>query len=173
MGNSMIPQGLAPPPAAPLLGNVAFIPPGFEGLYLKPFTYNVVFNGTVVGANVGTANVQNDSYFVCTAQYADFWDNATGNTTQTLPQAYPGTVQVIDTSSGSFLMDQPVPISAYFGTAQQPYVWLYRAMVYMPGGQIQVTFTNRLAASQRAQFSFTGFKVYDMQDLQVHTNTNG
>jgi hypothetical protein len=169
----MAQAGLAPPPFATLLGNVAYIPPGFEGLYLKPFSYSVLINPTAVGANVGTTQIQNDSYFVVTSQYAEFWDAATGNTTQLLPQAFAGTVQILDTSSGGFLMDQPVPVASYFGTAQQPYVWLYRGMTYMPGGQLQVTLNQRVVAAQRATFTFTGFKVYDMPDLQIHTKTNG
>jgi hypothetical protein len=49
----------------------------------------------------------------------------------------------------------------------QPKVWLYRAKLWMPGGQIQLELTNGMAASQRVRFTFTGFKVYKVPDSLV------
>jgi len=161
-------QGAAPQPAGVLLGNVAYIPPGLEGFYKEPFSYNIIFNAINAGAVLtGTANVQNDSFFVCTEQTVDIWDSATGNTTNTQPNVAPMLVRVTDSSSGKFAMDQPTPIANYFGTALQPKVWLYRAKLWMPGGQIQLELTNGMAAPQRVRFTFTGFKVYKVPDSLV------
>lgn len=141
--------------------NPAYIPPGFDGYFRQPFTYNINFLAIASGATVtGTANIQNDSYFVVVEQMADIWDSATGNTTNTQPNAAPMLVQLVDTSSGRFQMDQATPIAALFGNAERPFVYLARAQVYRPGGQIQMTLTNNMAASQNVRCSFVGFKVY-------------
>jgi hypothetical protein len=159
-------QGYSPQPGAVLLSNVNYIPPGLEANYKEPFTYNVFF--AAIANNVtltGTANIQNDSWFVCTQQTAEIWDSATGNTTNTSPALAPMLFRISDSSSGKFQMDQPMPLANGFGTALQPKVWLYRSRVYMPGGQLQVELTNGMAASQRVRLSFEGFKVYKMPDV--------
>lgn len=161
MTTGMIPQGYSPGPGAVLIGNVNFIPPGLEDAYKEPFSYSVVFAN--IGAGVTqtqTANVQNDSYFVSVKRLAEIWDQATGNTTNTLPQVAPMLVRILDTSSGKFSMDQPTPIANIFGTGMNPAVDLYRAKIYMPGGQISVELTNGMAAAQRVRITFEGFKVY-------------
>lgn len=168
MGSSahMIDSGIAPGPGSVLLGNVAYIPPGFEGFYKEPFYYNVIFNN-IGGAGVVqtlSANVQNDSYFVCTKQTATIWDAASGNTTNTNPIVAAMRVRILDSSSGKFQMDQPTALSNIFGTANQPAVLLYRARLFMPGGQITVELTNNMAAAQQVQLTFEGFKVYRVPD---------
>lgn len=161
----MIDQGIAPAPGGVLLGNVAYIPPGFEGAYKEPFSYNVIFNNIASNAVLtGTANVQNDSYFVVTTQMAQIWDAATGNTTNTLPQVSAMRVRIMDSSSGKFQMDQPTPVGNIFGTSVQPHVLLYRSRLYMPGGQIQVELTNLMATPQQVVLTFEGFKVYSVPD---------
>lgn len=165
---NMIDQGIAPQPGGVLLGNVAYIPPGLEGRYKEPFSYNIIFANIGNGAvQTGSTNVQNDSYFVATSQCVDIWDAATGNTTNTQPNVAPLLVRVTDSSSGKFSMDQPTPIANLFGTGISPFVWLYRAKLWMPGGQIQVELTNGMAAAQRVRFTFTGFKVYKVGDELV------
>ena len=161
----MIDQGYAPQPGGVLLGNVAYIPPGLEDYYKDPFSYSVLF--AAIGAGVtqtATAQIQNDSYFVVVKQTVDIWDSATGNTTNTQPNLAPMTVRIMDSSSGKFQMDQATPIANLFGTALQPAVYLYRARLYLPGGQISVELTNGMAASQRVRFTFDGFKVYKVPD---------
>lgn len=158
-------QGYAPQPGGVLLSNVNYIPPGLEGRYKEPFSYNIIFAN--IGAGVqqtGTTNIQNDSYFVCTQQMMEIWDQATGNTTNTAPVLAPMTARILDSSSGKFQMDQPTPVANLFGTAQQPKVWLYRARLYLPGGQISVELTNGMAAAQRVRITFEGFKVYKVPD---------
>ena len=163
--SQMIDQGIAPAPGAVLLGNVAYIPPGFEGAYKEPFCYNVIFNSIAAGVvATGTANVQNDSYFVVTTQMAQIWDAASGNTTNTLPQGSAMRVRIMDSSSGKFQMDQPTPIGNIFGTSVQPHVLLYRSRLYMPGGQIQVELTNLMGTAQQVVLTFEGFKVYSVPD---------
>lgn len=158
-------QGYAPQPGNVLLSNVMYIPPGLEGLYKEPFSYNIIFNNIGAGAvQTGTTNVQNDSYFVCTQQMATVWDQATGNTTNTQPNLAPMRVRIQDSSSGKYNMDQPTPLANQFGTAELPKVWLYRAKLYMPGGQIQVELTNNMASSQQVILTFEGFKVYKVPD---------
>ncbi len=162
---AMVHDGMAPQPGGVLLGNVAYIPPGMEGFYKEPFTYNIIFNAIAAGAiTTASANVQNDAYFVCTQQTADIWDSATGNTTNIQPNAAAMRVRIMDSSSGKFNMDQPTPIASQFGTGSQPKVWLYRAKLYMPGGQITAELTNNTAVSQRVVLSFEGFKVYRVPD---------
>lgn len=164
MGTQMIPQGIAPQPGAALFSNVAYIPPGLEGLYKEPFTYNVLFNPIAAGAVVtGTTNIQNDSYFVATTALATIFDSATGRV-NTNPAIAPMYVRLADSSSGKYKMDQATPIAALFGTAEQPKVWLYRANIWMPGGQIQAELTNKMAADQIVYLSFDGFKVYNVPD---------
>lgn len=159
-------QGYAPPPGAVILGNVNYIPPGLEGLYKEQFTYNAVFLNIAQGATQTVqVQIQNDSYFVVVAQMAEIWDAATGNTTNTNPNVAPMTVRIQDSSSGKFLMDQPTPIANVFGTGQQPHVTLYRAKLFLPGGQISVELSNGMAAAQRVRLSFDGFKVYNMPDM--------
>lgn len=157
--------GVAPQPGGVLLGNVAYMPPGFEPFYKEPFSYNVIFNaiGAAVTQTV-TTQINNDSYFVCTQQMAEIWDSATGNTTNIQPNASAMLVKITDSSSGKQNMDQVTPLSAQFGTASQPKVWLYRAKLYLPGGQIQVELTNNHAASQKVRLVFEGFKVYRVPD---------
>lgn len=140
--------------------NPAYIPPGFDGFYRQPFVYTVNFINIGAGGVVtGTANIQNDSYFVTVMQAADIKDNATG-LVDTQPNVAPMLVNLFDSSSGKTLSDQAVPISAWFGNVLAPYVWLARAQVYRPGGQIQVTLTNNMGAAQNVRLSFIGFKVY-------------
>jgi len=163
--SNMVDQGYAPPPGAVILGNVNFIPPGLEQNYKESFTYNAIF--AAIGAGVTqsvTVQIQNDSYFVITQQAAEIWDSATGNTTNTSPRLAPMTVQITDSSSGKNLMDQPTPLGNIFGTGEQPHVSLYRAKLFLPGGQITVTLANGMATSQRVRISFEGFKVYRVPD---------
>jgi hypothetical protein len=161
-------QGLlSPPPGSALFSNVAYIPPGLEGAYKDPFTYNVIFTAsTAASVQTAVANVQNDAYFVCVEQTASIFDSATG-LVNTAPNVAPMLVRIQDTSSGKFKMDVPTPIGALFGTSIAPFVWLYRAPIYMPGGQIQVELTNNMAATQVVRFQFTGFKVYKVPDELV------
>lgn len=141
--------------------NPAYIPPGFDGLFRQPFVYNVVFSSISAGAVVTqSTNIQNDSYFVCVEQNADIWDAATGNTTNTQPNAAPMLVRIIDTSSGKFINDVATPIGNWFGNGIRPFVWLARAQVYRPGGQISVELTNNMGAAQTVRLTFVGFKVY-------------
>lgn len=162
---AMMDQGYSPQPGGVLLSNVNYIPPGLEDLYKEPFSYNVIFAAIAAGATTtGTANIQNDSFFVCTQQMAEIWDSATGNTTNTSPALAPMTARIMDSSSGKFQMDQPTPIANLFGTALQPKVWLYRSRLLLPGGQITVELTNGMAASQRVRLTFEGFKVYKVPD---------
>lgn len=141
--------------------NPAYIPPGFDGAFRQPFVYTINFiNIAGAGAVVtNTANIQNDSYFVVVQQCADIKDNATG-LVDVQPNVAPVLVNLFDSSSGKTLSDQPVPIGAWFGNVFMPYLWLARAQVFRPGGQIQATVTNNLAAAQNIRLSFIGFKVY-------------
>lgn len=140
--------------------NPAYIPPGLDGLFRQPFVYNVVFtNATSGSVTTQTTNIQNDSLFVCVEQMATIFDHATGQTA-TSPDAAPMLVRIVDTSSGKFISDQATPIGAWFGTALRPFVWLTRAQVYRPGGQIQVELTDNMTAAQDVRLSFVGFKVY-------------
>jgi hypothetical protein len=164
MGNNMG-DGIAPSPGAPLLGNVRFMPPGFEDCAKKPFTYNIVFNPIGAQTLVQSVNINNDSYFVVTTQTATIWDYATQYTTNITTDLFPAFVQILDTSSGAFNMNGGVPFGSYFGSAKQPFVWLYRAQLYAPGGQITVTLQSLLAAQQTVTLSFTGFKVFGYADV--------
>jgi len=129
--------------------------------YRQPFVYDVEFlnivNATTV---VNTANVQNDSFFVCVAQMASIFDHATG-LVNTDPAVAPMLVYLVDTSSGKYLSDKPVAIGNWFGTGERPFFWTARAQTYRPGGQIQAQLTNNMAAAQDVRLSFLGFKIYN------------
>jgi hypothetical protein len=154
-------DGIAPPPGAPMLGNVAYIPPGFEDCFKVPFSYVVTFASIGATTQTQTVNINNDSYFAATEQIATIWDAATQDTTHTLASAFPAFVNVLDTSSGRNLMNGPVPIAAYFGDdAGHPFVWLYRAQVFRPGGQITVQLNVLSAGPFTVTLTFTGFKLY-------------
>lgn len=165
---AMVEQGYSPQPGGVLLSNVNYIAPGLEGLYKDPFAYNIIFPVVALNATVtGTANIQNDSYFVCTQQMIEIWDSATGNTTNTSPALAPMLFRILDSSTGKFQMDQPMPVANGFGTALQPKVWLYRSRIYMPGGQLSMELTSGMAASQRVRVTFEGFKVYKVPDVMA------
>lgn len=157
----LINQGISPSPGAVLIGNVNYIPPGLEGSYMEPFCYSVIFASIATGVTqTQSTNVQNDSYFVAVKRLLENWDQATGNTTNTLPQVTPMLARILDTSSGKFSMDQPTPVANIFGTGMNPAVELYRAKLYMPGGQISVELTNGMSTTQRVRITFEGFKIY-------------
>lgn len=161
----MMDSGYSPTPGNVMLSNVNYIAPGLEGYYKEPFTYNIFFANAVLNVTQsGTANIQNDSFFVCTQQMVEIWDAATGNTTNLAPTAAAMLVNIKDSSSGKYQMDQAMPLANTFGTALQPKVWLYRSRIYMPGGQLTLELTNQMAAAQRVRFSFEGFKVYKVPD---------
>lgn len=165
MTTPMIDQGYSPQPGGVLLSNVNYIPPGLEGLYKDPFSYTIIFATITAGQQLtGTAQIQNDAFFVCTQQMMEIWDSATGNTTRTDPAAAPMLARLMDSSSGKYQQDQPTPVANMFGTAEQPKVWLYRARLYLPGGQISMELTNGMATSQRVRVTFEGFKVYKVPD---------
>lgn len=162
--NVMDNRGMAPPPGAAIIGNVAYVPPGLEPYFKRAFSYNILYNTIAGGATQpGSVQINNDSYFVIVQATADIWD-ATGNTTNLSPDVAPMTVVISDTSSGQNMMDQATPIGALFGTAKQPFVWQYRANLLNPGGQLNVILANRLATAQRVQLTFSGFKVYPQPD---------
>lgn len=163
--SDMVHEGYAPSPGAAIAGNVAYIPPGFADFYKEPFTYNVIVNPATAGAvTPGQTQIQNDSYFVWTQGTVTIWDAATQRTTNIQPNLAPLLVRVFDSSSGKVMMDQPTPIGNVFGTGLNPVVFLYRAKIFQPGGQIQVEVTNQLAADQAVRMSFTGFKIYKVAD---------
>lgn len=129
--------------------------------FRQPFVYNVEFLNIINATTVqNTTNIQNDSFFVCTEQAASIFDHATG-LVNTSPIVAPMLVNLVDTSSGKFLSDRPVAIGNWFGTASLPFLWIARAQVYRPGGQLQATVTNNMAAAQDVRLSFIGFKIYN------------
>lgn len=162
--SDMLHEGYAPGAGATLVGNVAYIPPGFADFYKEPFTYSITITVGAGAAASGETSVQNDSYFVWTQGACTIWDSATQNTTNLQPAVAPILVRVFDSSSGKQLQDRPIPISAQFGTGLQPVVFLFRAKVFLPGGQIQAEVTNQTAASQTVRLCFTGFKIYKVAD---------
>jgi len=146
--------------------NPNYISPGVDSQhgvvwFRQPFVYTITFlNILAAGVVTNTTNIQNDSYFVCTEQTAFIVDHATGNTTITDPAVAPMLVQIVDTSSGKFISDNPVALANWFGTGERPFVWLARAQVYRPGGQIQAQLTNNMATAQDVRLAFIGFKIY-------------
>jgi hypothetical protein len=166
MGTSVMDnRGIAPPPGAAIIGNVAYIPPGLEPYFKRAFTYNILYNPINAGQTLpGSVQINNDSYFVIVQATADIWDSATGNTTNTSPDVAPMTVIITDSSSGQQMMDQATPLGALFGTAKQPFVWQYRSNLLNPGGQLTVNLANRMGTNQRVTLSFSGFKIYPQPD---------
>lgn len=166
-------QGIAPPPGVTLASNVAYIPPGLEDCFKQPFSYVVQFPSIGATTQSVSTQINNDSYFVCTEQTASIWDADSQATTQILPGAFAAFATAYDTSSGKTAMSAPVPFSSLFGTGTLPYVWLYRAMIYKPGGQITVTLQSLVATAQTVTCVFTGFKVFDYADELATGSASG
>ena len=129
-----------------------------------PFSYVVQFANIGAATQSQSVQINNDSFFVCVEQCATVWDEATQNTTQILPGAFAAFVTVYDTSSGRTAMSAAVPFACLFGTGTLPFVWLYRAPIYKPGGQLTVTLQSQVATAQTVTCVFTGFKVFDYDD---------
>lgn len=70
------------------------------------------------------------------------------------------TVLMTDSSSGTQLMDNPVPVTALFGTGQIPFV-LPNPRKFVGGSTINVTVTNfDAAATYNLRLSFIGLKMF-------------
>lgn len=165
-GYGPYPGGITPAGPGDEQNGIAYIPPGFAEKYKEPFIYNVVANPLPASSGVVqfSTNVQNDSWFVCTAQTVNIVDAATQTTTFIAPNVAGILVRVADSSSGKFMVDSQTHIGNWFGTALQPFVWLWRARLYRPGGQIQVELQNLIAVAQTVRMSFIGFKCYNVLD---------
>jgi len=73
------------------------------------------------------------------------------------PDGWPATVQVSEEAGGFRLSDKPVRVSAMFGSAERPCRWPV-PWVLRPGAEVRIDVTQFWNVSQRAFFSFYGYK---------------
>lgn len=137
------------------------LPREFVGRKKEAFTYNIRFNTIAASAtNTGTANVSNDSDFVWT--HASVVVTNSAFTTFTTATNVPMLVEIKDAASGLDMQDAATHVSNLFGTAQLPFI-LPMPKIFRAGGQISARLQNQDAANAFVvNFSFHGFKVYNM-----------
>jgi hypothetical protein len=69
-------------------------------------------------------------------------------------------LQIVDTSSGRQLMQNPVPIPALFGNGRLPFI-LPNPRLFMRNSTIQITYTNFDATNvYTIRLAFMGYKIY-------------
>jgi hypothetical protein len=69
-------------------------------------------------------------------------------------------LQIVDTGSGRQLMQNPIPISSFFGTGELPFI-LPNPRLFMRNSTIQVAFTSFDAVNAyNIRLAFIGYKVY-------------
>lgn len=130
------------------------------------------------GANAtDTINIEADSNFILqklshyslggAPTFPDLTDFTAANTAPFgLPKQYainPAVlVQLIDTGSGRQLMQNPVPISSFFGTGELPFI-LPNPRLFMRNSTIQVQYTSfDTVNTYDIRLAFIGFKVYSV-----------
>ena len=154
-------NGPSGPITAPGPGNAYFglLPREFQGRVKDPFVYNLVLTVNGVSTSSGSTQIQNDSDFVWTQGVVVV--TATDNTTFTNAANIPAVISISDSASGRQFNDQPVHMSAWFGTAQLPF-YLQVPKIFRAGGQVSATIQNFGATNLVFRVSYHGFKVFAM-----------
>lgn len=89
--------------------------------------------------------------------------SAADNTTFTPVASAPLLFTLVDTASGSQLMDNAVPVNNWFGANGSPFVNLGHAYIVRRAGQLQGTLVNQSAATNfNVRMAWLGFKVFDV-----------
>jgi hypothetical protein len=88
-------------------------------------------------------------------------DDGTGATYTDSSRIIPNvSIQITDTGSGRQLMQNPIPVSSFFGTGQLPFI-LPNPRLFMRNSTIQIAFTSFEAAiTPSVRLAFIGYKVY-------------
>ena len=123
------------------------------------FTYTAKFLPLTAGATQSAqTNIQADSDFVWIASNITVVDAAT-NRTFTNPA--PILCRIIDTGSGTQLMDDFVPVANVFGTQGSPFINFGVPYIFRRGSTVQIDLTSQNNADFNVRIGYLGFKVFD------------
>jgi hypothetical protein len=147
----------APPyanPTAPPWSVLALLPRAFWPWMKNYYGYATSYL-TLASAGTSTNNIQiqTDAFFVMLA--ATMVEGSSNDLT--LLTYRPITINIYDTSAGSFFHSQPIMADEFFGDAQQPGLLAFPYVV-KPGGTLQVTLVNLESVARNVRLTFHGFK---------------
>lgn len=127
----------------------------------ESFVYNALFPVLPgPGQLAVNVNITNDSDFaICATNLISY--SAVG-VIVVLPDYY---IQLLDTSSGRILLDQPSHVGNITGTGQLPYFWP-EPYLLKGGGTLTVTLINPTALAALVNVSFIGYKVFYLSDFR-------
>ena len=143
--------------------DIPYLPDGMRVQYKEDFVYNVQM-GTIVGGGQATNQIAIDSgsYFAVVAQTAVVYDPTTPQTPidpiatglRVFMQAGSSAVAYANTNNG-------VHIGQWFGTAERPFYWVKRGLLWKAGDNINFTVFNITGAQSYAvELAFSGFKIF-------------
>jgi hypothetical protein len=123
-----------------------------------------IYEAEVVALGVGlssndTIAIEADSDFILqklTFQ-ADLAGVAQDDATRVVPNVL---IQLTDTGSGRQLMQNPIPVTSFFGTGRVPFI-LPNPRLFMRNSTIQIAFTSfEVADTPTVRLAFIGYKMY-------------
>lgn len=136
----------------------------------QPWTYNMTLTG--VGAANGiaalttsapvTVNIDASAMFQISTQ--SYWANTANAAVTSGTYVVPNcSVLLVDTGSGMQFSDVAVPIPAFFGNGQFPFVYP-EPKIMAANSVLQGTFTNfDAAAGYNIRLAFNGYKIYALR----------
>lgn len=124
------------------------------------FGYNTTFLPLAAGATaVNTIAIQNDSDFMVVKVNIFITDNANANPVN--PENALLLALIKDSGSGRDLMDEPVAVANYFGTAQRP-GFLPMPKIIRRASTLSTQMQNLDAVNPfNVRVSYLGFKIFD------------
>jgi hypothetical protein len=130
---------------------------------IEPFIYSAIFPVAtfIVGANLPVqVPIQADADFLIRYGIISAFTGA--GVLTPAPQYY---CLLTDTSSGRAFMDNPVPVTSLFGSAQWPFCWPEPKLMFA-SSNIQVQLVNADISAADVWLSFVGFKIYNKGKYQ-------
>jgi len=139
------------------------VPAGAGSERIKEFfVYQEDFSALASGASAtGNINIQADSDFLLQklTYAADIAAAAFTDSTRPIPEC---TIIITDTGSGRQLSESAVPIPAFFGTGELPFI-LPTPRLFLARSTISLVVTNFDAAvTYNLRLSFIGYKLYQL-----------
>ena len=124
------------------------------------YIYEAVVAALGVGLSANDViNIEADSDFILQKLTfeADIAGAAQTEATRIIPNVL---VQLTDTGSGRQLMQNPIPVSSFFGIGAIPFI-LPNPRLFMRNSTIQIAFTSFEAAiTPDVRLAFIGYKIY-------------
>jgi hypothetical protein len=124
------------------------------------YIYEARAAAIATGASVNDViNIEADSDFILQklTYSADIAGVAQLESTRIVPNV---SVQIVDTGSGRQLMQNPIPIAAFFGSGELPFI-LPNPRLFMRNSTIQIAFTSfEVAITPNIDLAFIGYKIY-------------